>query len=934
MEDSLTGYEDGWSEEATFTLIDAWGERYVKLNRSNLRKKHWKEIAKAVNDRHNHVKKARRTNVQCKNRIDALKKKYKIEKARVSESGDYADYWPFFDVLDSLIGDTFPAKNLSPVIVPPVKVPTWTPPMKAPAWALAPVGPRSRSQKRPAPVTTTSASLESLEEEEEGEDSCFRRNLSAFAAAVAEAAESEIESSDGLINESKKLKRGINEMEFGGIEKFGEIYERVEEEKQREMVELEKQKMQSAKDLEYQSKTTKRSKNMNDPSVPSQSELNAQSTQKNVRRATLLKEFLALNRIAGQRISVEFDQSTGMPSGENKTKFKSHVAFLGRSEVSILIDEWDSVDENVKNQIWATILKIWDILNSEFLKKKWISYAGERWRAFKTCLTSRYIHGDLCNKSPLEVYDFLDEETWQAFIQKRKDPSFLDKRKKAQMVQVYNKCPHRLSRGGYELLKKRMMQEKLKQSKESSVDLVAAPPSPLSRHEMWKRARQRPSGDYTSEDTRKIAEKIDSLVEQTTQGTFVPQGRKDILTEAIGQPEHPGRVRGVGQGVGIRQYFGPHSRNSTTPVLSNEQIKTMKVELTQQIKEQLMQDLTTMGFSKLYPKVSTCSPNATVHTSTKGSCSVVTPTLEEDDIPERCELYVDNFLHVVAYGNAYKIGPTIHNQILDNDMVKVVVDEVLDANVQVPMPTDEVKTVGQAPNNFIQWPKRFIRIVSDKDVDGSKKADVSPKRSEPQLDSVQQLVLKAMNMSGSIRLDLEHDETDIFWLSQRDIIELCMGKQELCITILQLWLTYLHRLCIDVGKNDLYGFIDPYFIKSQLDPTNAQTYLQKKLFEDKRECYLAPYHNNCHWQLLIICPRKNTVVFLCSLGRKPEKDIIHIVDSALGECNKLQGIRKKPIWFVPDIFGNLKSFHDDELKNVRQCCASLILEYIQTIENA
>lgn len=97
---------------------------------------------------------------------------------------------------------------------------------------------------------------------------------------------------------------------------------------------------------------------MNDPSVPSQSELNAQSTQKNVRRATLLKEFLALNRIAGQRISVEFDQSTGMPSGENKTKFKSHVAFLGRSEVSILIDEWDSVDENVKNQIWATILVI------------------------------------------------------------------------------------------------------------------------------------------------------------------------------------------------------------------------------------------------------------------------------------------------------------------------------------------------------------------------------------------------------------------------------------------------------------------------------------------------------------------------------------------------------------------------------------------------
>jgi len=35
----------------------------------------------------------------------------------------------------------------------------------------------------------------------------------------------------------------------------------------------------------------------------------------------------------------------------------------------------------------------------------------------------------------------------------------------------------------------------------------------------------------------------DSLEEQASQGSFVPHGRQDVLTAAIGQPEHPGRVR-------------------------------------------------------------------------------------------------------------------------------------------------------------------------------------------------------------------------------------------------------------------------------------------------------------------------------------------------------------------------------------------------------
>ncbi|XP_027193185.1 uncharacterized protein [Cicer arietinum] len=206
-----------------------------------------------------------------------------------------------------------------------------------------------------------------------------------------------------------------------------------------------------------------------------------------------------------------------------------------------------------------------------------------------------------------------------------------------------------------------------------------------------------------------------------------------------------------------------------------------------------------------------------------------------------------------------------------------------------------------------------------------------------------------MSISLSIELKLEHETSEVFVLGQSDIVELCMGNRELCIIIIQIWLTYMHRLCIDLGKSGVYGFIGPCFIQSEYDSIGAQKYIQNKLQQDQKECYLLPYLNNCHWQLLVICPKKNTIVFLCSLGWKPNKNITHIVDLALGEYNKSRRLRKnKPTWSIPicqrqpkgyecgyyimihmlnivssglvdswmRIFGESKPFEDEEMMNV------------------
>jgi hypothetical protein len=78
---NLPYWEDCWSEGEKVALVDAWGSRYLDLNRGSLRQPQWREVADAVNSRPGASARRclPRTDIQCKNRVDTLKKKYKVE---------------------------------------------------------------------------------------------------------------------------------------------------------------------------------------------------------------------------------------------------------------------------------------------------------------------------------------------------------------------------------------------------------------------------------------------------------------------------------------------------------------------------------------------------------------------------------------------------------------------------------------------------------------------------------------------------------------------------------------------------------------------------------------------------------------------------------------------------------------------------------------
>ena len=88
------------------------------------------------------------------------------------------------------------------------------------------------------------------------------------------------------------------------------------------------------------------------------------------------------------------------------------------------------------------------------------------------------------------------------------------------------------------------------------------------------------------------------MVERTSQGGFIPEGRHHILAVAIGRPEHLERLRGAGSGVGIRQFFGSSSRQSScSHGVDYEQ--RMKEIITTQVREELMHQFEHYGIHSL-----------------------------------------------------------------------------------------------------------------------------------------------------------------------------------------------------------------------------------------------------------------------------------------------------------------------------------------------
>ncbi|KAL9668450.1 hypothetical protein QQ045_002833 [Rhodiola kirilowii] len=184
------------------------------------------------------------------------------------------------------------------------------------------------------------------------------------------------------------------------------------------------------------------------------------------------------------------------------------------------------------------------------LKKKEMRAASTMWRNFKSELANRYIFGSNEGHDPREKYSYISPDQWRSFVEHRTTPEALQTREKNIARAKSNKFQRTLSRGGYSKAKAYIVAaKKAAMQAQGLTSSGGEPVIHVERHEVWLKGHIRKNKEYVNESMREVAEKITKLEEEVREGLFTSQGRQDILTEATGKDEYPGRTRGVGSFV-------------------------------------------------------------------------------------------------------------------------------------------------------------------------------------------------------------------------------------------------------------------------------------------------------------------------------------------------------------------------------------------------
>ncbi|KAA3478613.1 trihelix transcription factor ASIL1-like [Gossypium australe] len=203
-----------WTERETFVLLDAWGDLFLQRGRKSLRSEEWQEVAEKVSE----VSKIERTDTQCRNRLDTLKKKYKKEKAMLAETGGTSSKWVYFKKMDMLMS---------------------TPPQQGGLSCGLDSG--EYVFMNPRVYLNRANGLDEMRD----------------SPADSESADSEEDVSDGLPPKKRKFGRQYDEgssfrLLADLIQKFSDTYEKIEDSKRQQMLELEKMRMDFHRELEMQ----------------------------------------------------------------------------------------------------------------------------------------------------------------------------------------------------------------------------------------------------------------------------------------------------------------------------------------------------------------------------------------------------------------------------------------------------------------------------------------------------------------------------------------------------------------------------------------------------------------------------------------------------------------------------------------------------------
>ncbi|XP_040361648.1 uncharacterized protein LOC121049142 [Rosa chinensis] len=279
-----------------------------------------------------------------------------------------------------------------------------------------------------------------------------------------------------------------------------------------------------------------------------------------LKRGCVTMHRIVRRKILGIKQKVLFNQK-GAAYGAAAKEMQSYIGVLARTKAPIWRPSWKQVPKDRKNKIWQCVEMAFEIPPEA--RRMVLASASQKWREFKSKLSTQYIipHKDepeLLEYPPAD-YNFIEKAHWDIFVADRLSEEFQILHEVQKKKRAKNKYPHRIR-------------------SESLED------SELDRATMWIKARQDKHGNFKDGELEQKVAAIDKLRKQVSDGEVTTCGTDDVLTKALGNAEHHGRVRGVGGYVKPATYFKlPRNKRKTVEERIKEGCKKLIEEEAEKI---------------------------------------------------------------------------------------------------------------------------------------------------------------------------------------------------------------------------------------------------------------------------------------------------------------------------------------------------------------
>ncbi|GMN47418.1 hypothetical protein TIFTF001_016594 [Ficus carica] len=257
----------------------------------------------------------------------------------------------------------------------------------------------------------------------------------------------------------------------------------------------------------------------------------------------------------------------------------------------------------------------------------------------------------------------------------------------------------------------------------------------VDRHERWLDTRVKPDGQFKKEAFKSIADTIDDFSQQETQGSFESVGIEDILTKALGNVEHSGRIRGQSKFVKQSQYF-----NLVQPTRKNVEVSDMKRQLA--ALEKTVQELCAKhGINRETMVEEANTPTVDQHSSFKASCTINEKEAGSSDpkpmpnASKECQLFIPDLVNggdvLVAIGREYMdCVPTdiVHGIPLGEENVRVTITVPKLNRALLPIPMNEATSIEEAVE--AEGSKRTKKRVGKKKIQSQPEVEQQPAQQE------------------------------------------------------------------------------------------------------------------------------------------------------------------------------------------------------------